>query len=377
VKKPLLSVCVITYNHANYIKEALDSILSQKVSFDWELIVADDFSTDGTRDILKEYKKKYSNIKLILQKKNVGPEKNWLDLMSYPKTKYVLYTEGDDYMTDLNKLQRQVDFLEAHKDFSLCFHPVRVVYEDGSKPDEGFPPAEFRFNKTVLGIEDLIIHNFMQTNSVMYRWRFVDENIKDVFPRNVAPGDWVLHILHAQKGKIGFTNNSMSVYRRHKGSLWWDSEGNRSRLWQKYAIPHMRAYDELLKRSDDNPESKKALQKSMNSLFEEVLNMTEVERSELVHTLLSEFPKAAETFILYHKEAIDNKNKKISELHGIIDENYKDYKKLSNKLHETKVALEKANIELLSIKNSRTWRVIQKSASARNAVKIMKPRKTS
>jgi glycosyltransferase involved in cell wall biosynthesis len=373
MKKPLLSVCVITYNHASYIREALDSILRQKVNFDWELIIADDYSTDGTREILKEYEKKYPNIKLILQKKNVGPEKNWLDLMSYPKTKYVLYTEGDDYMLDSHKLQKQVDFLESHNDFSICFHPVKVIYEDGSKPDEIFPPAKFRFNKTTLGLEDLIERNFMQTNSVMYRWRFVNENIKDIFPANVAPGDWILHILHAQKGKIGFINVPMSVYRRHKGGLWWDAEDNRSRLWQKYAIPHMRAYNELFKMFDHTPKSKATLQESMNRLFEEVLSAPEDKREELIHALVSEFPEAAKNFILYNKEVIDNKNKKITELHKIIDKRYSEHKKLSYEFHQTKVALEESKLELENIKSTKSWKLLNKISPVVKVAKKVKP----
>lgn len=240
MNKPLLSVCLITYNQAQYIKEAIEGVLMQKVDFTWELIIADDCSTDGTREILLEYEKKFPNfIKLILQKNNIGPEKNWLDLMAYPKSTYVLYMEGDDYITDPCKFQKQVDFLEKNPDFSLCFHPVRVIYEDKSRPDEIFPSFEQRFKKDVLGLEDLLVHNFIQTNSVMYRWRFIEGEIKDIFPKDIMPGDWFLHLLHAQIGKIGFIDEIMAVYRRHQGSIFWEYNRDMDNLHLKYGIQEL------------------------------------------------------------------------------------------------------------------------------------------
>ena len=112
MEAPLLSVCLITYNHNKYIREAIESILMQKVNFTWELIIADDFSTDGTREIVLEYKEKYPDfIKLILQEKNVGATRNWIDLIIAPKSKYIAYFEGDDYWTNPYKLQKQRDFI--------------------------------------------------------------------------------------------------------------------------------------------------------------------------------------------------------------------------------------------------------------------------
>jgi glycosyltransferase involved in cell wall biosynthesis len=377
VKKPLLSVCVITYNHAKYIDEALDSILMQKVNFAWELIIADDYSTDGTREILKKYEKNHSNIKLIFQTKNFGPEKNWLDLMAYPKTQYVLYMEGDDYLLDPNKLQKQVDFLETHNDFALCFHPVKVVYEDGSHEDDIFPKTSLFRGKKHPELKDLLAGNFIQTNSVMYRWRFRSVNVKEIFPKGIIPGDWFMHILHAQNGKIGFINEPMSVYRRHAGGLWWASHNDRNELWQKYALPHMRAYYEVLKLFGDNPEYKKIIYRSINNVFREVLNMQEEDKEKYIHSLFIEFPVAAENFILSYNEAVEEKDRKISELHGVIDERYEEFKKISNEFHATKVALAKAEAELAFIKNTSAWKLMKKAAPARRAAKKLKPRKAS
>lgn len=133
MREPLLSVCLITYNHVNYIKEAIDGVLMQKVNFYWELIIADDYSTDGTREILLEYKEKYPDIiRLILQDQNVGPAKNWDDLIKAPKSKYIAYFEGDDYWIDPNKLQKQVFFLEENEEYGMIYS-MALVYNNSKK----------------------------------------------------------------------------------------------------------------------------------------------------------------------------------------------------------------------------------------------------
>lgn len=111
---PLLSVCLITYNHVNYITQAVEGVLMQQTRFAWDLIIADDGSTDGTRDIIISYQKKYPDrIRLILQEKNIGPAANWRQLITTPKSKYIAYFDGDDFWADPLKLQKQVDILEA------------------------------------------------------------------------------------------------------------------------------------------------------------------------------------------------------------------------------------------------------------------------
>ena len=127
---PLLSVCLITYNHKDYIAQAIEGVLMQKVNFTWELIIADDCSTDGTREIILEYKERYPEfIKLMLQPNNVGPARNWLDLISAPKSKYIAYIEGDDYWTDPLKLRKQIDFLESEPAYSICSTNALVKHD--------------------------------------------------------------------------------------------------------------------------------------------------------------------------------------------------------------------------------------------------------
>jgi len=138
------------------------------------------------------------------------------------KSEYLIVNEGDDYFTDPLKLQKQVDFLDKNTNFSICFHPVRVFFEDGSKKDEIFPSKKFRFGKSILDLNDLLNHNFIQTNSCVYKWRFgIKEKIEDFLPKNIMPGDYFLHLLHAQKGKIGYINEVMAEYRMHSAGIWY------------------------------------------------------------------------------------------------------------------------------------------------------------
>lgn len=237
-----LSICVATYNNKDYIAQALDSFLMQKTNFKFQIIVGDDCSTDGTTDILKEYAKKYPDIiKPIFREKNIGRDKNLLatnalDIYSNAKTPYIAMCDGDDYWIDEYKLQKQVDFLETHPDYSICFHPVKVVYEgfDFEKADEIYPTQEFIKNEITFDL--LIQNNWMATSSVVYRWKFNDINIENYFPKNIFPGDWYLHLLHAKEGKIKILPEIMSVYRRHPQGVWSDSIKNQDRLFVKWGL---------------------------------------------------------------------------------------------------------------------------------------------
>lgn len=240
---PKLSVICLTYNHAKFIRQALDGFVMQKTNFSFEVIIHDDASTDGTADIIREYETKYPDIiKPIYQTENQWGKKNiWREIV-FPlvKGEYVLYCEGDDYFTEENKLQKQVDYLDAHPECSICFHPVAVKWEDKSKPDSIFPTNRVIHNKTVFTFNDLIQGNFMQTNSVMYRWRFHKDSLDLI--KDVLPGDWYLHLLHAQVGKIGFLPDVMAVYRKHSGGIWYGA-GKEAEWYLNMFVPQINFYE--------------------------------------------------------------------------------------------------------------------------------------
>lgn len=364
MKKPLISVCVITYNHRDYIRECLDAILTQKLNVPWQLVVADDCSTDGTREILKEYQQKYPDlIHLILQKKNVGPEANWLDLIAYPKTKYLLYAEGDDYFTDSTKLQRQIDFLETHPDFAMCFHPVKVIYQDGSQPEGLFPTAEQRFHKRVLTIDDLLMSNFIQTNSVLYRWQFVHKDIKDVYPRGIAPGDWYLHLLHAQAGKIGFIDRAMAVYRRHAGGIWWDSDKNLDAIWRKYGVAHLKLYSEMLKFKNSRVDTHASIVHKIQSLYHSLSDIDTRHNEGLVRVAMATVPSTAELFI-------QNEIKELREANAAMQQLTGELQALQPALADTEKRLREHQIQLQGIRASRIWKLRNHIARLRGRAQI-------
>ena len=132
---PLVSICCVSYNHAAFIRQCLDGFFMQDVSFPVEILIHDDASTDGIDRIIQEYTSKYPNIiKPLYETENqyTKPGHLYIDFYNYlrAKGKYIAYCEGDDYWTDPLKLQKQVDFMESHPDYSVCFHRCQLFNEN-------------------------------------------------------------------------------------------------------------------------------------------------------------------------------------------------------------------------------------------------------
>ncbi len=212
--QPLLSVCIITYNHDKYIRDAIEGVLMQKVNFDYEIIIADDFSTDDTRKIVLGYSEKYPNIfKLIFQNKNVGAAQNWLDLISFPKSKYIAYFEGDDYWTDPLKLQKQFDFLEKNSSFSCCFHDVKILQ---AHKEDFFKYESPLCNE--LSFSQVLKKHYIPSSSLVFRNYKWLKKMPYFFKHSIS-GDIPLELLLAKEGKIKYMNEVMSCYRRNLGSV--------------------------------------------------------------------------------------------------------------------------------------------------------------
>jgi glycosyltransferase involved in cell wall biosynthesis len=242
---PLVTVACLTYNHEKFIKQALDGFALQKTSFQFEAIVHDDASSDGTADIVREYEKKYPNIiKPIYQTENQSQNEEKFVLraiFSKIKSKYVALCEGDDYWIDPGKLQKQVDFLEKHENCSICFHATRVIYENDERSTRISPSKKQRLGKSILTLKDFLkTGNIIETSSVMYRWRFIDEDITKVLPLNINPCDYIIHLLHAQKGNIGYIDEIMSIYCKHPDGIWFNFDKEEHSL--KYGISRMNFY---------------------------------------------------------------------------------------------------------------------------------------
>ena len=217
---PLVSICCATYNHASFIHQCLDGIINQKTNFPIEVLINDDASTDGTADIIKEYEQKYPEIiKPVYQTENQHSKKLPISrVYIFPriKGKYMAICEGDDYWTDENKLQKQVDFLENNSDYSICFHSYHKYYEEDKRLEKKNPDW---VNKNSYTIKDLASGNLIGNLSVMYRYnKEVFEDLNN-FPI-LGMGDYILHMLFAKHGSIMELPEVMAVYRIHKNGIW-------------------------------------------------------------------------------------------------------------------------------------------------------------
>jgi glycosyltransferase involved in cell wall biosynthesis len=233
---PKVSVLCITYNHEKYIKQTLEGFCRQKSDFPVEFIVADDCSTDDTQKIIKEYAKRDKRIVPILHEKNLGVAQNFRSAAAQARGEYVALCEGDDYWIDSSKLRRQVEQMDADTDLSIVFHPVEVFNDADGKMEYVYPGAQ-----PELTLWDLIFDNYIQTNSVMYRWRFAG-GLPDWFDCSILPLDWYLHLCHAETGKIGYMDRVMAKYRKHDGGIWSSAAKEPQKLWRKYGLQQLRLF---------------------------------------------------------------------------------------------------------------------------------------
>lgn len=209
-----VSVLTTTYNHEQYIGQAIESVLAQQTDFTWEQVVAEDCSTDQTRAVVTAWQRRYPDqIKPILRERNIGGRQNFLDAFRACRGDYIAILEGDDYWTSPHKLQQQVDFLNAHPDHSICFHAVETRDEADPHTAKVVRAARARYT-----LEDLLEQNMIPTCSVMFRNRLFD-SFPDWYLKAPA-GDWPLHVLNAQHGDIGYIDQVMAVYRVHAGGVW-------------------------------------------------------------------------------------------------------------------------------------------------------------
>ena len=154
--KPLLSVLLITYNHEAYIRQCLDSVLSQRVDFDYEIVVGEDCSKDRTREILNEYKSAHPDkIRLLYRSRNFGrPTLNVYETALSCRGRYIATLEGDDYWTDEYKLQKAVDFLEDNPSYSGCANPAILVGEDGKELADKSPLKLYEWDREDYTLSD-------------------------------------------------------------------------------------------------------------------------------------------------------------------------------------------------------------------------------
>lgn len=211
---PLLSICIRSYNQAAYISEAIDSALMQKTDFPFEIIIGEDCSTDNTPNILSDYISKFPDkIKIISGSENVGGTLNLKRTIEASSAKYIALCDGDDYWTDPYKLQKQVDFLENHPEYVVCFHNVMNIYEDKRTKPSLFNALDFPSYHTYQSVVEL--DWFLPINSEV----FVRDKL--IFPDwydQVINDDYVINLILARSGPFHYMPDLMSVYRHHSSN---------------------------------------------------------------------------------------------------------------------------------------------------------------
>jgi len=210
-----VSAMGLTYIHARFLAQALDGVLMQKTNFPYEVVIVEDCSTDGTREVIRKYQEKHSDrIRVSLNRHNIGFHLTVIRGYEACRGQYVTYMDGDDYWTSPDKLQRQADFLDRHPDCTVCFHSVILRGEVEERE-----PAVWRPRKVqeTYHLADILDYNPIPSSSVMYRkgvlsehpWWFVLSPI----------GDWPRHIVYAEHGGIGYIDEPLAAYRVHSGGL--------------------------------------------------------------------------------------------------------------------------------------------------------------
>lgn len=235
-----ISVLLVTYNHENYIRQALDALFGQVIDGPIELIVADDASTDSTIDIINEYEgiDDRFRFKYLDRTINLGITKNYQRGFAACSGEYMAVLEGDDYWVSPFKLQRQLNFLDAHWECNLCAANYFVFEEDHSHM---YPRTSVGFGHRFISarglIADALASNF---STCMYRKSALDALPKQLF--EICSYDWIVNICVAQKSMIGFLEEPMSVYRLHSKGVWTQMSHVKKLQTQLELIP---AYDTL------------------------------------------------------------------------------------------------------------------------------------
>lgn len=349
---PKVSVVTITYNQQAYIRETLEGFVKQQTTFPFEVIVADDHSTDDTPKIIAEYAQAYPAIfKPVLRKKNIGAVPNMIDSLQQTTGEYVAVCEGDDYWTDPTKLQRQADFLDSHPDYSLCFHPVRVFFENKENPDVVYPDTT---TKATFTVKRLLKEDFIQTNSVMYRRQDYTQ-----LPDDVMPLDWFLHLYHAHFGKIGFIDRVMAAYRRHAGGIWWDYYENAEKIWRKYGLAYIALYTDLLKYYGQNKTYRDIIYGSLEEIFGGLMDLDKKYEDNLVVQALTKYPENAEIILINQRAKLTRQTQQLQELQAANKQQAELVEAYAARIQELEANQQHLEAVINKIYNSKSWRLLR------------------
>lgn len=242
----LVSVICTAYNHEKFIKDAIEGVVNQKTNFNYELIVHDDASTDGTASVIREYEEKYPQlIKAIYQKENQYKKRRIYESILFPivRGKYIAFCEGDDYWISRDKLQKQIDFMESHEEYSMCMHnAIQLNFENGEEKTLN------TFPKTGTYSQEEQIRTGMGTNfpafaSYVIRTKFL-QGIPDFFYESRTV-DYTIRQYYANCGKVYYFEEVMSVYRVKTPSSYMKKISDDQQFYNNYTLKMIRFFEQF------------------------------------------------------------------------------------------------------------------------------------
>ena len=245
-----LTVLMPSYNRSQYISEAVNSVLNQKTDFGVKLIITDDCSTDGSIEIIKELQRQYpEKIEIILSEKNERLLANILKAQVRVQTEYFCVLDPDDYYTDELFLQKAVDFLKVHKDFTIYSSNCMMLYEDAST----YPYIKMNRHESIFNFDDLLQDNvyITQTAGTVFRNVVYNEGVPKIIKEAIGTysessfrADTERYIFHLEKGKAFFQNEIVAVYRIHKDGIWTkENQFHRNLLAAQAYYDYFRYFD--------------------------------------------------------------------------------------------------------------------------------------
>lgn len=213
-----VSIVMITYNHEIFIREAIDGVVMQETNFEYELILANDCSTDNSDTVIQNHINKYPNknrIKYFNHKVNKGMIPNFMFALEQAQGKYIAICEGDDYWTDPKKIQKQVDFLDANPDYGLVHHEADYLFQKNGEIIKNHHKKNGIVISDGFVFEELLKNNNIYTPTVLFnknlfeRFKAINENTSNEF----LMGDYVMWLEFSQHSKFHYLPQSMAVYR--------------------------------------------------------------------------------------------------------------------------------------------------------------------
>ena len=269
----MVSVLCAAYNHEKYIRQALESFVNQKTDFRFEVLVNDDASTDGTADIIRQMAEEYPDIiRATLQTENQHSKKVAITNMLAEKArgKYIAICEGDDYWSDMDKLQTQVDWMEDHPDYSACVHNTMML--------DCISGHERPYNERYSEDRDLLFEDVLYGVGKVYHTSATfgrSELFRDLpefyfISARHRVGDHPRAIWYALNGKIRYMNKCMSVYRCFSTPTAWSNRMKDSDFIENRLIGAVEMYESLLTiiSEDKREAAEKALLKYRWELFQ-------------------------------------------------------------------------------------------------------------